>query len=135
MGQVFWNFDCFKLSFNLFSISSFAPGGLFVDVLATRSNLDLKRVYTYCCHCFFLKAVHMKIVFPLFFHLTGEKIFPCVHIWNISLAGRYLFWQALRRENFKGNQYSKWLAQAWRNTDQFCCICCISYVLWEFCIY
>ena len=35
------------------------------------------------------------------------------HIRNLSLARRYSFWRAARRENFVGNQYSKWLTRAW----------------------
>ena len=49
----------------------------------------------------------MEIVFPLFSCLTGKNIlFPCVHIQNISLSGRDLFW-TVRWETFKRNQYSK----------------------------
>ena len=33
----------------------------------------------------------MKIVFPLFYRLIGKKIFPRVHIRNISPHGRDLF--------------------------------------------
>ena len=45
---------------------------------------------------FFLGAVHMEIVFPLFFRLTGKKIlFPCVHIRNISLPGEIYFGELL----------------------------------------
>ena len=59
-----------------------------------------------------LAAVHMKIVFPLFSRLTGEKIlFPRVHIRNISPSGQDLFWRAVRWENFERSQYSKWVTE------------------------
>ena len=51
----------------------------------------------------------MKKVFPLFFRLPGNKIFPHVHILNISPPGRDLFWRAVRWENFEKSQYSKWV--------------------------
>ena len=67
-------------------------------------------------------AVHIKIVFLLFFRLTGKKIlFPCVHIRNISPPER-LFWQAVRWENSERSQYSNWVAWTWRKMAQFCCI-------------
>ena len=54
----------------------------------------------------------MKIVFPLFFRLTGKKIsFLHVHIRNISSAGRDLFWRTVRRENIAANQCLKWVSQ------------------------
>ena len=53
----------------------------------------------------------MKIVFPLFSRFTGKKIlFPRVHIRNISPPGQDLFWRAVRWENFKRSQDSKWVA-------------------------
>ena len=52
----------------------------------------------------------MKIIFPLFSHLTGSKILlPLVHIRNISPPGRDLSWRAVRWENFERSQYSKWV--------------------------
>ena len=52
----------------------------------------------------------MKIVLPLFFHLTGKKIlFPRAHIRNIPPPGRNLFWRAVRWGNFERSQYSKWV--------------------------
>ena len=38
----------------------------------------------------------MKIVLPLFSHLTGKKIFASVHKSNIFPPGRDLFWWAVR---------------------------------------
>ena len=52
---------------------------------------------------------HLKIIFPLFFHLTGKKIFPRVHIRNISPPGQDLFWRAARWENFERSKYPKWV--------------------------
>ena len=87
----------------------------------------------------FLRAVHIKVVFPLFSRLTGEKIlFPCVHIWNISPPGRDLFRRAVRRKNFARSKYLKWVTQAWKKVAQFCCIWTYEglilslYVWWEF---
>ena len=49
----------------------------------------------------------MKIAFPLFSRLTEKKIFPRVHIRNISPPGRDLFSRAVRWETFDRSQYSK----------------------------
>ena len=44
----------------------------------------------------FLEAVHMKIVFLLFYRLTGKNIlFPRVQLRNISPPRHNLFWQAV----------------------------------------
>ena len=65
----------------------------------------------------------MKIVFLLLSRLTGKrKLFPRVHIQNISPPGRDLFWQAVRWENFERSQYSKWVTSTWRKLAQFCWI-------------
>ena len=55
----------------------------------------------------FLGAVHIEIIFPLFSRLTRKKIFPCVHIRNISPPGRDLFLRAVRWDYFERSQYSK----------------------------
>ena len=54
----------------------------------------------------------MKIVFLLFYRLTGKDIlFSRIHIRNISPPGRDLFWRVVRKENFARSQYLKWVTQ------------------------
>ena len=44
-----------------------------------------------------LGAVHMKIVFPLFSRLIGEKIlFPCVHMSNVERQQKTFIMLSLR---------------------------------------
>ena len=50
----------FKRNSNFCYISRLDPGGLYVDVIVMRRNVSLKRVYIYCCYCFFLILAILK---------------------------------------------------------------------------
>ena len=57
-----------------------------------------------------LWAVHMKIVFPLFWRLTEKKIlFPRMHVRNIFQPGLDLFWRDVSFRNFARSKYLKWV--------------------------